>query len=946
LKSILVLLILVSSVVVTQPRPQADWPAITRQSKPWTRWWWLGSIVDKQNLTTEMEKYKKAGLGGLEITPIYGVKSYEDRFINYLSPAWMDMFEHTLKEAERLDLGVDIATGNGWPFGGPWVTDEDACKNFVHKTYSLKSGERLSEPVTFIQKPLVRAVGRRVSIEEIKDPISSNANLQQLALDQVRFQKPLALQVLMAFSDTGAKQNLTAKVARDGKLDWTAPAGNWTLYAVFQGQHGKMVERAGPGGEGNVIDHFSSLALRKYLSKFEQAFAGRDTKSLRAFFNDSYEVDDAEGESAWTPNFLAEFKRRRGYDLSEQLPALFGKDSAENNGRVLCDFRETISDLLLDEFTIPWQQWAARRSTLVRNQAHGSPANILDLYAASDIPETEGQEIMRMKFASSAAHVADKRLTSAEAATWLNEHTLATLGEVKQAVDMFFLGGVNHICYHGTPFSPQTEEWPGWLFYAAVHFGPTNPFWDDFAALNRYVARCQSFLQLGKPDTDVLLYYTIHDDWSKPSRSFLNHYGGGIASPLGQVDGKALLDAGYSYDLISDRQLSKVTARAGSIQTRGGTSYRAIVLPQTSVIPLDTFTQLAALARSGATVIVRGELPQDVPGFGNLTERSRQLRKALSEIRFSKTNKTGVDSAQVGSGKFLRGSDLAQLLAAAGIKPEAMVAQGINMVRRKDETSEYYFAVNKRDQAFDGWITGLDPRVRSVAIFDPMREEKGMARLRKGQDGSTEIYLQLEPGESRILKTFPVVVNEPLLSYVKQVGTPHELAGKWSLRFFKGGPELPPPVETADLRSWTLLGGDAVKRFSGTAVYTLSFEKPKANANTWVLDLGRVAESARIKLNGKELGVLIGAPYRVRIPKDLLKDQNTLEVSVSNLMTNRIIDMDQRNVNWKKFYNTNMPARRRENAGPDGQFDASRWTPRDSGLLGPVRLIPGMEFKL
>ena len=366
-----------------------------------------------------MEKYEKAGLGGLEITPIYGVKGYEDRFINYLSPAWIEMFEHTLREGERLDLGVDLATGNGWPFGGPWVSDEDACKNFVHKTYSLKGGERLGEAVSFIQKPLVRAVGRRVGIEEVKDPISANTNLQALALDQVRFEKALPLQVLMAFSDKGEKQNLTLRVGRDGKLDWTAPAGSWTLYAVFMGSHGKMVERAGPGGEGNVIHHFSSAALKKYLSKFDQALSSLNTRSLRAYFNDSYEVDDAEGESAWTPNFLAEFKRRRGYDLSDQLPALFGKDTAENNGRVLCDFRETISDLLLDEFTIPWQRWAVSKGAIVRNQAHGSPANILDLYAASDIPETEGQEIMPMKFASSAAHVTGKTLVSAEAATWL-----------------------------------------------------------------------------------------------------------------------------------------------------------------------------------------------------------------------------------------------------------------------------------------------------------------------------------------------------------------------------------------------------------------------------------------------------------------------------------------------------------------------------------------------
>ncbi|MCI0339051.1 MAG: glycoside hydrolase family 2 protein, partial [Acidobacteria bacterium] len=294
---------------------ELEWPKITNQTKPWTRWWWLGNIVNRKDLAMEMEKYQKAGLGGLEITPIYGVKGYEDRFINYLSPPWMEMLDHTLKEANKLGMGVDIATGTGWPFGGPWVGADDACKNVVHKTYALKGGESLNEPVVYMQKPLVRAIGRRVNISELKEPISANENLQALALDQVRFEKPLPLHLLMAYSNQGEMFDLTDKVDGSGKLGWVAPAGNWTLYAVFQGWHGKMVERAGPGGEGNVIDHFSDQALKNYLRRFDQAFSGLDIRSLRAFFNDSYEVDDADGESTWTPNFFAEFNIRRGYDL-------------------------------------------------------------------------------------------------------------------------------------------------------------------------------------------------------------------------------------------------------------------------------------------------------------------------------------------------------------------------------------------------------------------------------------------------------------------------------------------------------------------------------------------------------------------------------------------------------------------------------------------------------
>ena len=99
-------------------------------------------------------------------------------------------------------------------------------------------------------------------------------------------------------------------------------------------------------------------------------------------------------------------------------------------------------------------------------------------------------------------------------------------------------------------------------------------------------------------------------------------------------------------------------------------------------------------------------------------------------------------------------------------------------------------------------------------------------------------------------------------------------------------------------------------------------------------------ETARVTLNGRPLAVLIGAPYVVDIPRHAFRARNELQVDVSNLMANRIADMDRRGVRWKRFYNVNMPASRPENRGPDGLFDAAKWEPRESGLLGPVTLTP------
>ncbi|MGV3558001.1 glycosyl hydrolase [Larkinella arboricola] len=892
-QKILLFLFLISNSLLAQPR----WPTITQQTKPWTRWWWMGSAVNQKDLTSLLEQYRKAGLGGVEVTPIYGVKGEERNFINFLSPKWMTMLDHTLKEANRLGMGVDLAQASGWPFGGPWVSPADACKYVAYKTYSLKSGEKLTEPVTYIQQPLVRTVGEKIDIKKLVDPIARNPNLQRHAFDQVRFEKPLPLQSLMAYSDKGQTVDLTAKVDGKGALNWTAPEGRWTLYAVFQGWHGKMVERAGPGGEGDVIDHFSKTATQNYLRKFDDAFKGHDLKTLRAFFNDSYEVDDAQGESNWTPALFEEFKKRHGYDLRNHLAALFGKDSEDKNGRVLTDYRSTISELLLENYTKTWSAWAKTKGKIIRNQAHGSPANILDLYAITDIPEIEGTEILRIKFASSAANVTGKKLTSSESATWDNEHFLSKLSDIKKDMDRFLLGGVNHTFYHGTNYSPQAAAWPGWLFYAAVHFNPNNTFWNDFGKLNQYVARCQSFLQAGKPNNDVLVYLPIYDSFTRPGKVLLQHYDGidhGFKGLPVEEHAETLWKKGYGFDFISDKQLLNVTATNGKLQT-GGVAYQTVLVPEARYMPGGTFQQLIKLAQNGATVVFVNNLPEDVPGFGNLATRRDAFKKLVASLKFAESK--GVRRATVGKGAFLVARNADVLLAAAGVKRERMVDSGLQLVRRSHATGKYYFIANWGEKAVDGWFP-LSTAAKSVALYNPMTEKLGMANFRTSAEGGGEVYLQLAPGESCILETSNTVVSGPAYAYWKPAGSAQPIKGTWTINFLSGGPQLPSKKETDNLGSWTDLDGDYVKSFSGTASYTLSFPKPEGNGAGWMLSLGKVAESARVRLNGKEIGTLIGPTYQLFIPKDQLKATNELTVFVSNSMANRIAEMDRERINW------------------------------------------------
>ncbi len=110
-------------------------------TKPWTYWWWMGSAVDSVNISDQLEQFSKAGLGGVHIIPIYGVKGYENQFKDFLSEDWMRMVSFTIDRATSLGLGVDLSLGTGWPYGGSMVTQEMAAKRLDTRNISGKMKE-------------------------------------------------------------------------------------------------------------------------------------------------------------------------------------------------------------------------------------------------------------------------------------------------------------------------------------------------------------------------------------------------------------------------------------------------------------------------------------------------------------------------------------------------------------------------------------------------------------------------------------------------------------------------------------------------------------------------------------------------------------------------------------------------------------------------------------
>jgi hypothetical protein len=822
MKPLAILLIAASAAAFAQS-PDAAWPEPTREMKPWTRWWWLGSAVDARNITDQLVALRSAGLGGVEICPIYGAKGAESRYLAFLSPEWMSALAHTTREAARLDLGVDMTTGTGWPFGGPSVSKEDGSA--------------------------------------------------KLALDDNKAKGPVLLKT-------------------DAHELRTQPTG-------------MKVKRAAPGGDGLVLDPYSPDAMGRYLAAFDAAFAKYDAPRPRAQFHDSFEYFGAN----WTANFPAEFEKRRGYPLP--LAALAGEGDADTVARVKCDYRETLADLHL-AYMDRWEQWTRGRGSVARNQGHGAPCNLLDLYGAADIPETEifkhvdERQIPMLKMASSAAHVNGHRLCSSETFTWLGEHFQVSFAELKRAADFVYLGGVNHVFFHGIPYSPDDAQWPGWLFYASTHMGPNGGLWHDMPAFTAYLTRVQSILQSGAPSGDVLVYHPQHDLWMSPeglAQTYTVHDQEKwlwTSAYYGVATG--LWERGITFDAISDRRVAAVEVKDGAL-TVGGNHYRAIVVPKTATMPETTLASIAALADKGATVIVQDALPASVPGFHEWQKRTAALRA-------------------IPTGKIRIGADVPALLAAAGIARETLVDSGLRFVRRTHADGFHYFIVNPGDKPFDAVIS-LATKAESIVALDPLTGTTGSV--------AASPRLQLAPGGSIILRTFTTKkADAPAWRYADPAGEAKTIAGKWFVTFIDTAPEKPHAQILSELVSWTTFPDAA--NYAGSARYRIQFENP--GDGRWQLDLGKVAQSARVRLNGKEIGTSIMPPHIHELTGAFIDGTNEFEIEVTNLAANRIADLDRRKVEWKAFHEINF-------VNIDYKpFDASQWPAMESGLLGPVRLVP------
>ena len=862
-----------------------QWPTANPEAKAGARWWWLGSAVDKENLQWNMQEYAKHGIGALEITPLYGVQGNDRNNIPYLSDKWMEMLRYTQEQGRQNGIEIDMATGTGWPFGGPWVPlEESACR------------------VVFVEKEFTG--------KEVKD-------LNLLPAEKER--NNTVLQKVMLYGGDDFSADITEHVS-NGSLSWKIPkelipfigTGKEdvkTVVAVYIKYGVMKVKRAAPGGEGLVIDHFDHQAVAHYLKHIEDAFESTHTPYPHTFFNDSYEVADA----TWTPTLFEEFEKRRGYKLQDCLLKLIHASESDHvwmgkqPKEVLSDYRETLSDLLLENFTEQWTAWAHSHGAITRNQAHGSPANLIDCYAAVDIPEIEGfglsdfgikglrqdpgktrkndSDYSMFKYAPSAAHICGKPFTSSETFTWLTEHFRTSLSQFKPDLDLMFCAGVNRMFFHGTCYSPKDDPWPGWKFYASIDMSPTNSIWRDAPEFMKYVERCQSFLQWGQPDNDFLVYLPIRDMWKKNPDKLLMQFSIHAMGKLAPEFIQTILDidkAGFDCDYISERLLLGCKFVNGGIETAAGTRYKALIIPGS------------------------GDMPEKV--------------------------KSHIEAMKAQGAKIIYGTDVNAMNAAA--KPETMKTKyGLKAIRRKNPTGYHYFIANLTPQdVYESIIPGVE--FKDAMWFDPLTGQRYAAYV----DGR-EIDVQLRSGQSMILQTFnqklPVAEALPVYCDTAAVEMDVELNGPWKLSFIEEAPRVGETFTLDQLQTWETLSDEA-RVTMGTGVYETTVKLKKKDlkdATGWKIDLGDVRESARVYINGEYIGCAWSVPFVLDCKNTLKKGKNTIRIEVTNLPANRIADLDRKGVKWRKMEEINVVDINYKKTLYD------TWEPMPSGLNSQVKLI-------
>jgi hypothetical protein len=711
--------------------------------------------------------------------------------------------------------------------------------------------------------------------------------------------------------------DISKNLSSDGILTWNVPPGRWIVERCGMSPTLVTNVHAVPEGTGYEVDKMSTEGINAHFDAFmgeiKRRIPAEDRKTWKVIVADSYET----GSQNWTDLFAKKFKLHYGYDPIPYMPVFRGKvvGSADQSDRFLWDVRRFIADKVASEYVLGLKNISRKNGfTLwLENYGHyGFPAEFLQYGGAAD--EVSGEfwnegikGDIENRAASSCAHIYGKRKVSSESFTTTDNYFLNYPSNLKPRLDRSFAAGINNILLHVFIHQPYEDKVPGMNAYFGTEFNRKNTWYYDMDDFLKYIKRCSFLLQEGNYAADVA--YFIGEDVPKVT---------GIQEPR--------LPHGYSFDYINgDVIKERLKVHNGDLVLPDGMKYKLLVLPRLETMRPELLKKIMVLIDSGARVL--GSRPFRSPSLENFGNADRDITKMTIEL-WGDLNTRRSKFRHYGKGIIFDGLSIEDTFKMLKINPDVRsnTSDSLLFIHRKSKECEIYFIANQQNRNIsvtpEFRVTNKTPELwnavnGSIRILNNFSKNKDF----------TAVPIQLAPYESIFVvfrKPFRSIEHNSLSNYPK-ISRHIDINGKWKVRFeqSKGGPSS--PVFFNSLLDWTQSENDSIKFYSGTAYYTNSFQFSKLKkGERALLNIGNIS-IAKVKVNGKLIGGVWSAPYKIDITNAVKSGGNHLEIKVVNNWINRIIGdrnkPDAEKITWLHFTSSKV-----------------RNQLQSSGLMGPVRI--------
>lgn len=739
----------------------------------------------------------------------------------------------------------------------------------------------------------------------------------RMVLDVQRLLAPK--QQLVAVVAAGSKDqlvDLTGSVS-GGKLDWSIPAGDWTLFIHGAWQPGIDDPKVYPdlvhGEVRGYIDPLSEQAtdlfVERVLEDTCKAVGWEHVgKTWKGFYIDepgfysSGEMPGQPGGFPWTPDFLPRFENRYGYSFRKFLPLLWTTLGNQTNGarHDYMEFAATEYDrLFLGKQTrfaeahgmqidghvredLPYQLGGGTGGDfrMLEHYSMGGFDNIFDQWYTPD----EDVYWRQTKMASSVSHYLETPLDEA-----MVEHFAATgwrtgLTEMKAMMDWTTCRGLSRTvpCGFDTRKPPAWEDQPEFWLYGE------NPLAPYFHAYQVVANRLTMMIRGGRHVAKALVLDTAASAWVGP------------AEDLWKSD-KALSQAHFDYDNVSYEVFAdSAKCRVEDARVHlGREEYEWVVLPGVAALPLNVATRLQEFYQAGGRVISLGpEVEIELlPGMNGaeivprLPVRSAdgrhddEVKKIVAQIWGKQASGRG--QAFVASYK-----DISSLLYSLG-KHDVWIDPNLTFLQY------YHRRLSGRDLYFfnnEGAPVSTTVRLRGVAgvpeLWDPATGVIAQAPCYTAKDGEIALRLEL----SRYESIFVVVTADKPLTHVALTNADElqrgaggsivlrkrqpgilfyelvDAGGAAARRQIETPPETLVPLTLRD--GWT-----RAPRVPNGATYTCSFPWRELRFVSAALSIENMTQVIEVKLNGKPLGMKFTYPFRFDLGPALRDGSNELEIT-------------------------------------------------------------------